>query len=427
MKKQTNQKKQTFQRTTAVNKLLTLKKRIKVVPGSTSGGKTFGIIAILIDKAIKTPNLEISIVAESVPHLKKAALKDFLKIMKMTNRFIKENYNITDRVYTFSNGSYMEFFGVKDDPDKLRGPRRDILFMNEASNLPWESYKQASLRTSQEIWIDFNPSHEFWAHDELLEDPDAEWLTLTYNDNESLEPALVREIEKARDKGFHDIYAKILFHEDNIKNKYWANWWKVYGLGELGVLEGVIFHNWDVIETVPRKAQLIATGIDFGYTNDPTTITDFYRYNNTIIWDEQTYQTGLKNKDIARLLKLQGKGINNTIIADSAEPKSIDEINEYGFHIQGAEKGADSINFGIDIIQQENFLVTARSGNVINELRRYMWDEDKNGKKLNKPKDLWNHVIDAARYVYTKCIASKNFYDPQPIQDAYERAMELLS
>lgn len=417
-----------FKRTTAINKLLALRKRIKVVPGSTSAGKTIAILSILIDKAIKNPGLEISVVAESVPHLKKGALKDFLKIMRMTKRYVEKNYNRTDRIYTFSNGSYIEFFGVKDDPDKLRGPRRDILFMNEASSLPWEAYKQASIRTNYEIWIDFNPSHEFWAHDELLDDPDAEWCTLIYQDNEALEPAIVKEIEKARVKAFYDytLEGDALFREENIKNKYWANWWKVYGLGQLGVLEGVIFTNWEIIENLPAKARLIATGIDFGYTNDPTTIIDFYKWNGKVIWHERTYQTGLKNRDIANELKRQGKNQFSNIIADSAEPKSIDEINEYGFNVEGAEKGADSINFGIDTIQQEDFLVTKQSGNVIDELRKYVWDEDKNGKKINKPKDAWNHTIDPARYVYIKHFAQKALYDPEQVDEAYEKALKLL-
>jgi phage terminase large subunit len=415
-----------FKRTTAVNKVLKLKKRIKILPGSTSAGKTIAILARLIDKAIKTPGLEISVVAQDVPHLKKGALKDFLKIMKMTGRYNDKQYHKTDRIYTYSNGSYIEFFGVADDPDKLRGPRRDILYMNEANNLPWEAYKQASIRTNKEIWLDFNPTNEFWAHDELTDDPDAEWLTLTYNDNEALEPAIVRELEKDRDKAFFDPFAEDLFAESNIKSKYWANYWKVYGLGELGVLEGVVFNNWDVIEVLPAEARYLGTGIDFGYTNDPTTITDYYKYNGQIIWDERTYLTGLKNSDIAHLLKSQGRTAYDRIVADSAEPKSIDEINDYGFNIEGAEKGADSINFGIDIIQQEDFLITARSKNLKNELRRYEWDEDKTGKRLNRPIDAFNHCIDPARYFYTKYISRKNLYDPKPANEAYKKALKLL-
>jgi phage terminase large subunit len=415
-----------FIRTRAVNKLLGLKKRIRIAPGSTSAGKTIGILSILIDKCIKIPNLEVSVVAESIPHLKKGALKDFLKIMRITKRFDKACYNKTERLYTFPNGSYMEFFGVLDDPDKLRGPRRDILYMNEASSLPWESYQQASIRTNLEIWLDFNPSHEFWAHEELLLDPDAEWLTLTYLDNEALHPALIRELKKNKAKAFYDpdLPDDELLKESNCKNLYWVNWWKVYGMGLLGSLEGVVFNDWSQIPSIPDEAKYLGSAIDFGYTNDPTTIIDYYRFNGLIIWDERTYMTGLKNHQIARLLKSQGKTRKTRIIADSAEPKSIDEINDYGFNVQPAEKGPDSINFGIDIIQQEPFLVTARSTNIINELRKYMWDQDKNGKFLNVPVDAFNHTIDPSRYFYTRWLSNKNKVDTTAAKRALKKALQ---
>jgi phage terminase large subunit len=423
----TNPTKVEFIRTRAINKLGKLKKRIKIVQGSTSAGKTIGILAILINKAIKYPGLEISVVAESVPHLKKGALKDFLKIMKMTKRFDKANYNKTERIYTFSNGSTMEFFGVADDPDKLRGPRRDILYMNEVSNLPWEAYKQGSIRTNAEIWLDFNPSHEFWVHEELEDDPDVEWITLTYDDNEALTDALVREIEKAKTKAFHNPNLKDPFIETNIKNKYWANWWKVYGLGELGALEGVIFTNWEEIEEVPRGATYLGSGVDFGYTNDPTAIVDFYKYNGQIIWDEATYAYGLTNPMIARELKKQGKTAYTTIISESAEPKSIDEINTYGFSLQAVEKGPDSINFGISIMQEMPFLVTKQSTNIKTELRRYQWKVDKKtNKSLNIPEDKNNHAIDGARYFYMEEVANKNYRDEAPADEAYEMALKLL-
>jgi len=415
-----------FQRTTAINKLKKLHKRIKVIPGGTSAGKTFGITPILIDKAIKTPNLEISIVSESVPHLRRGAMKDFLKIMKDINRYADARWHGTNLVYTFSNNSYIEFFSA-DQPEKVRGPRRNILFINEANNLSWQTYYDLSIRTDQEIWIDFNPTNEFWSHTELQDDEDAEWLTLTYKDNEGLPQSLVTEIEKALVKAFYNPAAPDVFSLNNIKSRYWANWWKVYGLGLLGVLEGVVFTNWKQIEGIPVEAEYLGSGMDFGYTNHPTAITDFYRWNNTIIWDEQIYLTGLKNKDIAMLLKQQGKTKYSRIVADSAEPKSIDEVNEFGFSVEGAEKGPDSISFGIDLIQQENFLVTKNSTNVIKELRRYTWDTDKQGKPLNKPVDAFNHAIDGARYFYTRYISRKNKKDMAPVKQAFKLATKYFS
>ena len=367
-----------FVYTTAIKKLRRLSKRIKVIPGGTSAGKTFGILPILIDLAARTPLLEISVVSESVPHLRKGALKDFLKIMKATNRYIDANYNRTLLTYTFTNGAYMEFFSA-DQEDKVRGPRRNVLYINECNNINFDTYHQLAIRTSQEIWLDFNPSNEFWAYTELKDDEDAEWLTLTYKDNEALPESIVKEIEKAKEK------AKT--------SSYWENWWRVYRLGQIGSLEGVIFSNWKVIDQMPKEAKLLGFGLDFGYTNDPTAIVAIYECDGKRILDEIIYRTGMVNGDIAAILP---KG--PTVYADSAEPKSIEEIRRTGVAIRPVTKGADSINFGIQTIQDHDYLVTSRSTNLIKELRSYCWDTDKTGKRLNKPIDKFNHAIDAWRY-----------------------------
>ncbi len=390
--------------TKAIKKLRRLKTRIRVVPGGTSAGKTYGIIPILIDEAIKRPGLEISIVSESIPHLRKGALKDFLKIMKFTGRYNDANYNRTLLTYTFANGSYIEFFSA-DQEGKVRGPRRNILYINECNNLSFETYHQLAIRTDSVIWLDFNPSNEFWVHTELPEgaDSDITWLTLTYKDNEALSESIVKEIEKALTKAYNDptLPVPALFHSDNIKNFFWHNWWKVYGLGLIGTLEGIVFNNWTQIDAVPPEAKLIGYGIDFGYTNDPTTIIALYEWNGQPIWDELCYMTGMTNGDIAAMLKAQGVRSVDYIVADSAEPKSIAEINRYGFHIVPADKGPDSIKFGIDVMQEDDFLVTKRSLNMISELRKYMWAKDKTGKPLNVPVDAFNHCIDPMRYLST--------------------------
>lgn len=391
-----------FQYTTAIKKLRKLKKRIRGVPGGTSAGKTFGILPILIDQAARTPGLEISVVSESIPHLRKGALKDFLKIMKVTGRYNDANYNRTLLTYTFANGSYIEFFSA-DQEGKVRGPRRHVLYINECSNIPFETYHQLSIRTSDTIWLDFNPSNEFWYHTEIHDDPDFEELILTYKDNEALSESIIREIEKAKDKAYFDpnLERPDLLNPSNVKNYYWHNWWKVYGLGLVGTLEGVIFTNWKQVDDIPRDARLIGYAIDFGYTNDPTTLIAAYYWNGKTLWDELIYQTGMTNGDIANMMKALGVRGTDFIIADSAEPKSIAEINRYGFKIQPADKGPDSVKFGIDVLQEEEFLVTKRSTNMIKELRRYMWDKDKTGKTLNEPIDAFNHTIDPMRYLAT--------------------------
>ena len=365
-------------RTTAVNKIIALKKRIKIIQGGTSAGKTFGIIPVLISKAAKTPNLEISIVAESIPHLRRGALKDFINIMKWTSRFFEGRFNKSLLRYDFGNGSYIEFFSA-DDSSKLRGARRDILYINECNNVTFEAYNELSIRTKREIFLDFNPANEFWVHTELKHEDDSDFLILTYKDNEALDDRIVKEIEKNRAKA--------------TTSSYWANWWRVYGLGEIGMLEGVVFSNWKMIDTIPNEAKLIGYGLDFGFTNDPTAIIEIYNYNGQRIVNEIVYQTGLVNTEIAK--KLQK---NVIAYADSSEPKSIEEIRRTGQLIKGVTKGQDSVNFGIQIMQSQSYLVTAQSTNLIKELRAYCWDRDKTGKQLNKPIDNYNHTIDALRY-----------------------------
>ena len=381
-----------FVYTTAIKKIRKLTKRIKVIPGGTSAGKTYSILPILIDKACKTPNLEISVVSESVPHLRKGALKDFLKIMKATGRYIDSNYNRTLLTYTFSNGSYIEFFSA-DQEDKVRGPRRNILYVNECNNISFDTYFQLAIRTSHDIWIDFNPSADFWAYTELENDEDAEWLTLTYLDNEAVPESVVKEIEKAKEK------AKT--------SSFWDNWYKVYGLGQKGSLEGVIFSNWKQIDSLPKDARLLGSGLDFGYTNDPTSIIDVYLWNGKRILDEVCYRTGMVNSDISR--ELNNKPI---VYADSAEPKSIEEIKRQGIRIKPVTKGTDSIIFGIQTMQSQDYLITSRSVNLIKELRSYCWDTDKTGQKINKPIDKFNHALDAVRYheMMTLGIPKKEFF-----------------
>lgn len=367
-----------FQRTTATNKVLSLKRRTKIIQGGTSASKTYSILAVLINKAIQQPNLEISVVAESIPHLRRGALKDFVKILKWTNRYNDDQFNKSLLTYHFKNGSYFEFFSA-DDSSKLRGARRDILYINECNNVPFEAYNELAIRTKKEVFLDFNPANEFWVHKELKDEPDSDFIILTYKDNEALDESIVQQIEKNREKAS--------------TSAYWANWWKVYGEGQVGSLEGVVFNNWKQIDILPNEAKLIGIGLDFGYTNDPTAIIEVYNFNGTRIINELAYRTGMLNSDIAKMLPNQV-----TIYADSAEPKSIEEIRRYGKTIKPVTKGKDSINYGIDVMQRQNYLVTSNSGNLIKELRSYCWDTDKTGMRLNKPIDHFNHAIDALRY-----------------------------
>ena len=368
--------------TTAIKKLYRLKKRKKVIQGGTSAAKTFSILPILIDRALKTPMLEISVVAESVPHLRRGALKDFLKILILTGRYSDNQYNRSTLKYTFLNGSYIEFFSV-DQPDKLRGARRNILYVNEANNVPFDSYNQLAIRTNGEIWIDFNPTSKFWAHTELRAKEDCDFIILTYEDNEALDQAIVDDIMAAREKGK--------------TSKYWANWWKVYGLGQIGSLEGACIPEWDLIKTIPKgkdgdlECRLLGYGMDFGFTNDPTTLIAIYKWNDAYIFDEVIYNTGMLNQDISEALI--ANEVEGYIYADSAEPKTIAELNTYNHTVLPCKKGKDSIVYGINLINQNKIYVTERSLHIQEELQNYIWQKDKENNVINKPIETWNHCF----------------------------------
>lgn len=366
-----------YQATTAVQKLLKLRKRIRGVAGGTSASKTISILQILIDKSQsdKTPTLT-SIVSESFPHLKRGVMRDFLNILEAHKYFDDSRWNKTDYIYTFETGSKIEFFSA-DMPSKVRGPRRDRLFINEANNIPYEAYDQLEVRTKDEIWLDWNPTAEFFFYTDVLNvRNDVDFITLTYKDNEGLAPSIVSSIES------------------HMANK---NWWRVYGLGQLGEVEGKIYKDWAIIEEVPHEARIIRRGLDFGYSNDPASLVDIYYYNGGYIVDETLYQKGMSNKQIADVINNLPER-QTLVLADSAEPKSIDELKLYGVNIQAVVKGAGSVNHGIQYVQGQRMSITKRSTNIIKEYRNYMWRTDRDGRILDVPEDLWNHAMDAIRY-----------------------------
>jgi len=380
-----------FTQTQAVKRLRKLHKRIKIIRGGSSAGKTIAILMILIDYAIKNKHKEISVVAESVPHLRRGALKDFLSIMKGTYRYDERKFNRSTLKYEFSNGSYIEFFST-DQPDKLRGARRTDLFINECNNIDFESYQQLAVRTSKDIWLDYNPTNLFWVDKELIGQEDTDFITLTYKDNESLSDTIVKEIEKAKVK------AKT--------STYWSNWWKVYGLGEIGSLEGACIPDWKSIDTIPSDARLLCGGLDFGYSVDPSTYIRLYKWNNAYIFDELLYRKGMLNRDISYFLK--DNQINENIYADSAEPKSIQEIRSYGHKIFPVTKGRDSVIYGINLINQNEIYITSKSKNLIRELQGYVWDKDKEGNNIQKPTGIHPDCIDAARYALMMQLENPN-------------------
>jgi len=377
-------------KTIALKKLQKLKSRIRIVKGGTSASKTISILALLINYAIRNKGKEISVVSESIPHLRRGCIKDFLSILKGLNRYSDSQFNKSTLKYIFSNGSYIEFFST-DQPDKLRGARRTDLYINECNNVPFDAYTQLAVRTSGTIWLDYNPSNLFWVDKELVGKQDTDYITLTYKDNNALPESIVKEIEKAKEK------AKT--------STYWANWWKVYGLGETGSLEGVCIPDWKEIDRLPEDARILAHGVDFGW-NDPTVIISLYKWNESYIADEIFYKSNTTLRDLS--LFISNNNIKENLIADSAEPKSIEILRRDGHHIYPCTKGRDSVNFGINLINQNEIYVTARSRNLKRELQGYVWAKDKEGNTLNKPTGEHPDCIDSLRYVLTDQLENPN-------------------
>jgi phage terminase large subunit len=371
-----------YKQTTALKKIRSLKNRIKVIQGGSSAGKTISILILLIDKCIKTPGLEVSVVSESIPHLRRGCVKDFLKIMKETGRFIPSNYNKTLLRYEFTNGSYIEFFSA-DSEEKLRGGRRQILYINECNSIHYESYLQLAIRTSGDIYLDYNPSSKFWAHTEVIGQPDTDFTILNYKDNEALPIEVVAMLESNREK------AKT--------SSYWENWVRVYLDGEIGQIEGTIFTDFEIIDKIPEDARLLGHAIDFGFSQDPCAVIALYKWNEDIVVDEIVYQTGLLNSELSNLLK--SNNVEGEIFCDSAEPKSIQELKRMGHNARPVEKGKDSVNYGIQILQQKHMLVTRRSRNLLDEFSKYMWKKNRDGGYDTTPIDAHNHACDALRYV----------------------------
>lgn len=355
--------------------------RLRAVQGGTSASKTISILLYLINQAQKDEVSTLaSVVSESFPHLKRGAIKDFLSIIQEHGYFRENNWNRSDFTYTFETGSKIEFFSA-DQPGKVRGPRRERLFINEANNIPFETFEQLEVRTSEYIFLDWNPTNEFWFYTEVKDKrTDLEHMILTYKDNEALAQSIVDSIEQRKDR---------------------TQWWKVYGMGELGEVEGKIYRDWQIIDKVPHEAKLLRYGLDFGYSNHPTAIVAVYRYNNSFILDEVAFQKGLSNRQIADILFNQEEKV--VVMADAAEPKSIDEIMEYGIPILPAIKGQGSVSQGIALVQDQRISVTNRSLNVIKEYRNYLWKRDKLGELMNPevPEDLFDHAMDAVRYAFT--------------------------
>jgi len=351
-------------------------KKITVEQGGTRSGKTYNILMwIIFHYCMRNKGKTISIVRKTLPAVRSSVMRDFIDILTKANMYREENHNKSNFEYHLA-GNIVEFMSV-DQPQKVRGRKRDVLFLNEANELEIEDWRQLLFRTTEKVILDYNPSDEFhWIYEDVLTRDDCDFYQTTYLDNPFLEDSIILEIERL----------KVL---DN-------TYWQIYGLGERGKNRSAVFNY--IESDIPKEAKFKAYGLDFGYSADPTSLIAFYQHEDTIYFDELIYQTGMTNTDIANTLKSLEIDRRNIIFADSSEPKSIQEIYQFGFNIKPTSKGPDSINIGIDMMRRYKIAVTKRSLNLVKEFRNYKYIEDKMGRLTNKPVDAFNHGIDACRY-----------------------------
>ena len=367
--------------------LLRSDKRITVEQGGTRSGKTYNILLWLIfHYSVKNKGKIITICRKSFPSLRASVMRDFFEILRNYGHYYEELHNKSSHEYKL-NGNLVEFISL-DQPQKIRGRKRNLLYVNEANELFFEDWQQLIFRTDGKVIIDYNPSDTFhWIYDKVIPREDCDFYQTTYKDNPFLDSAIVGEIERLRDTD--------------------EDYWRIYGLGERGQSRATIFQ-FGTLDR-PDNATLLAYGLDFGFSNDPTSLVGVYEYDGSLYLEELIYRTGMTNSDISNLFSSLGLDRRTEIYADSAEPKSIEELYRMGWNVKPTSKGPDSVNAGIDIMKRYRLFANPRSTNLIKELQNYKWVEDKNGNLLNKPVDAFNHAIDAARYAIFNKKSNPNF------------------
>ena len=368
-----------LQGTVVLEKNLNATTRIVVNQGGTRSSKTYSLAQLIILKALQEQGKVYTICRKTLPALKGTAYRDFFSILEHHNLYNPDNHNKSELTYRL-NKNEIEFISV-DMPQKIRGRKRNILWLNEANEFAFEDWIQLSLRTTENIYLDFNPSDPYsWIYDNVMNRDDCTFIKSTYLDNPFLPEETIKEIERLKQLD--------------------SNYWKIYGLGDMAQPTETIFRQFEIANNIPNEAQLVAVGMDFGYSNDPTAIVEVFKLNDNLYINELLYSKGLTNQDIAQKLRDLEVTRQTEIIADSAEPKSIEELHRQNFNVKGAKKGADSINMGIDVLRRFKLHITKNSTNTLNEFKYYKWLTDKNGHIVNKPAtNQQDHLIDAVRYV----------------------------
>lgn len=355
----------------------------KVIQGGMSSSKTFSILILLIGYAESYPNSLITVAGMTYNHLATGAMRDFKNIMKGTDRWDDTNFNKSAKIYSFINGSQIEFLSL--DNMTSRGPRRDVLFVNEANGINYETFDQLAGRTRDFVILDYNPSSKFWAHEELIEKQKnrTSFLILTYQDNEALAKQEKENIESRKPKDGEEP----------------SNWWIVYGLGQIGSLEGNVYSGWEEVSEnyFDENAKLIRYGLDFGFSNDETALVAIYDLgDNKIGIKELLFKKGLLGSQYADTFRNLGIDPTVLVVADSARPEIIAEIKNQGFRIVGADKNAGSVKRGIDRVSQKQIFYSGK--NLKQEYLSYAWRKKRSGEILDEPNDGNDHLLDALRY-----------------------------
>lgn len=374
-------------KTTAVNRIkeLILEPTFyKVIQGGMRAGKTVAIMIVLVGYAESYPNSKITVVGQSYGHLKDGALDDFKKIMRETNRWDDESFNKTELNYEFRNGSVIQFRSI--DKMKAHGLARDVLFVNEANAFSYDTFDQLASRTEDFVIIDYNPTSKFWAHEELVEGKHksrTSFTILTYKDNEALSPQIIKNIESHKPKDGEEP----------------SNYWVVYGLGQIGTLEGNVYSGWseDTFDHIRQVGKLVRYGLDFGFSNDETALVAVYDMaDGKLGLVEKLYRKGMLGSDYGEAFRRLEIDPNVLIVADSARPEIIAEIKKEGFRIIPCDKGPGSIVKGIDYVSQRQIVYCG--ANLKREYLSYAWRKRKDGTQLDEPIDACNHALDALRY-----------------------------
>ena len=370
--------------TTGLKKLKPLfidSKRYLVAQGGMRAAKTYSILMLIISWCQTNADKIATVASMSYPHLSRGAIRDFQAIMKAADIWEPERWNQSSKIYTFGNGTILEFISV--DNMSAHGPARDLLFVNEANDMDLHTFQNLAFRTTGKVIIDYNPTHEFWAHQLIKDEKDnADFIILTYKDNEALAPSIREAIESRKPK----------------KGEEPSNWWTVYGLGQVGSLEGNVYSGWrKATEDDYKNAKLIRYGLDFGFSNDETALVAIWRKESgELIAQELIYKTNILGSQYGDELCKAGVDPSVLIVADSARPEIIAEIKAQGFRIVGADKNPGSVLRGIDRVKQEQIIYDGK--NIEREYLSYAWRTKRSGEVLDEPQDGQDHAVDSIRY-----------------------------